>query len=100
MYAWRVASCPSCKGEFDASFCPRDGSRLIKNEPVLGDRYRLVRKVGEGAMGEVHEGLHVHLNRRVAVKLLQRKIASDPEASARLQREARSTTGLGHPNIV
>jgi len=51
-------------------------------------------------MGEVFEAEHIHLQRRVAVKLLQRKIASDPEVTQRFQREARSTTGLGHPNIV
>ena len=34
------------------------------------------------------------------MKLLQSKIANDPEVMARFQREARSTTGLGHPNIV
>ena len=67
---------------------------------MLGDRYRLLRKVGEGAMGEVFEAEHVLLNRKVAVKLLQRRIAADPEASVRLQREARSTTGLAHPNVV
>ncbi len=96
-----MATCPSCKGDFEASYCPRDGNRLINDTvPVLGDRYRLLRKVGEGAMGEVFEAEHVLLNRKVAVKLLQRRIAADPEASARLQREARSTTGLGHPNVV
>lgn len=94
-----MATCPACKGEFDARFCPRDGNRLI-DQQMLADRYRLLRKVGEGAMGEVWEAEHVHLSRRVAVKLLQRKIASDAEAAARLQREARSTTGLGHPNVV
>jgi tRNA A-37 threonylcarbamoyl transferase component Bud32 len=96
-----VATCPSCKGDFEASFCPRDGHRLIESPaPVLGDRYQLLRKVGEGAMGEVFEAEHVLLHRKVAVKLLQRRIAADPEARARLQREARSTTGLAHPNVV
>ena len=101
MYAWPVATCPSCKGDFEASFCPRDGQRLIEAPaPVLGDRYQLIRKIGEGAMGEVFEAEHVLLHRKVAVKLLQRRIAADPEARARLQREARSTTGLAHPNVV
>lgn len=98
-----MATCPSCKGDFEASFCPRDGHRLIESPvpvPVLGDRYRLLRKIGEGAMGEVFEAEHVLLHRKVAVKLLQRRIAADPEARARLQREARSTTGLAHPNVV
>ncbi len=96
-----MATCPSCKGDFEASYCPRDGSRLLEGTvPVLDDRYRLLRKVGEGAMGEVYEAEHVLLNRKVAVKLLQRRIAADPAARVRLQREARSTTGLAHPNVV
>src|SRR5262249_57987603 len=67
---------------------------------VLGDRYKLLRKVGEGAVGEVYEAEHVLIHRRVAVKVLQRRIANDRDAIARLQREAESTSGLGHPNIV
>src|SRR5262245_44376002 len=88
-YALAVAQCPACKGDFDASFCPRDGTRLVALAgSIISDRYRLLRKVGEGAMGEVYEAEHVHLHRRVAVKLLQRRIASEPEAMARFQREA------------
>lgn len=67
---------------------------------MLDGRYRLLRKVGEGAMGEVFEAEHVTLRRRVAVKILRRHIAYQPEAIARLEREAQATSQIGHPNLV
>ena len=67
---------------------------------MLGGRYALRRKVGEGAMGEVYEAEHLFLHRTVAVKILRPTIAAIPEALARMQREAESMSGLGHPNIV
>jgi eukaryotic-like serine/threonine-protein kinase len=99
-----VATCPTCQNRFDgATFCPRDGARLVGDRAagaLLGGRYRLIRKVGEGGMGEVYEAEHALIHRRVAVKILQRNLAQDPQAIERLQREAQSTSGLGHPNIV
>jgi len=98
-----VATCPTCRNDFAAgAFCPRDGTRLAGGEeaPVLGGRYRLLRKIGEGGMGEVYEAEHVYIRRRVAVKVLRREMATDQQAVERLQREAQSTSGLGHPNIV
>ncbi len=99
-----MATCPKCQQPYDAgTFCPRDGTRLVGDAgpgAVIGDRYRLIRMVGSGGVGEVYEAEHVYIHRRVAVKILRREIASDPEAVARLQREAQSTSGLGHPNIV
>lgn len=80
-------------------FCPRDGTRL-PGEQILDARYRLLRKVGEGAIGEVFEAEHVTLRRRVAVKILRRHIAYQPEAIARLEREAQAASQIGHPNIV
>jgi serine/threonine-protein kinase len=99
-----VGKCPSCQESYDdAAFCPRDGARLVGHiilGKVVGDRYRLSRKVGEGAMGEVYEGEHANFRRRVAVKVLHRRFATDADAVARLQREAEATGGLRHPNIV
>ena len=98
-----AATCPTCRSRFDrGQFCPRDGAKLVEEAParVLAGRYALRRKVGEGAMGEVYEAEHVHLHRRVAVKILRPTIAAIPEAIARMQREAESMSGLGHPNIV
>ena len=95
-----MATCPVCQGTFEnAEFCPRDGVRL-ESGSLLGGRYRLIRKVGEGAMGVVYEAEHVSLRRRVALKFLQRTLVASPEMIERLRREAQVTSGLGHPNIV
>jgi eukaryotic-like serine/threonine-protein kinase len=67
---------------------------------VIAHRYRLVRVLGEGGMGRVYEAEDLELKRRVAVKLLHGRLATDPEGTSRLQREARTLARLSHPNIV
>lgn len=67
---------------------------------LLGGRYRLGRLIGRGGMGSVYEATQEDLRRRVAVKLLDPRIASDPAQIERFRREALSAAKLGHPNIV
>ncbi|MFE7464541.1 serine/threonine-protein kinase [Streptomyces sp. NPDC057499] len=72
-------------------------------DQLLGSRYRLVRQLGEGGMGEVWEAQDETLDRRVAVKvisLLAGGGSRGSEARARFLREARITAGLQHPNVV
>lgn len=70
---------------------------------LLGGRYRLVRLLGEGGMGQVWEAQDETLGRGVAVKvvsLLAGAASHGTEARARFLREARITAALKHPNIV
>ena len=67
---------------------------------VLDGAYRIEGLLGEGGMGAVYEATHLRLARRVAVKVMTRELASNPEALARFHREAQVTSGLGHPHIV
>ncbi|HEX4404254.1 MAG TPA: protein kinase, partial [Polyangia bacterium] len=67
---------------------------------TLGGAYQLTREIGRGGMGAVYEGVHLRLNRRVAVKLMARELATNTEALARFRREAEVTSQLGHPHIV
>ena len=67
---------------------------------VLEGAYRIERLVGEGGMGAVYEAAHLRLGTRVAVKVMARELAANPEALARFHREALVTSGLGHPHIV
>jgi serine/threonine protein kinase len=67
---------------------------------VLEDRYRLHELVGKGGMGEVYRAEHIHIDKRVAVKLLRGEASRDEKNVKRLQREARATSTIGHDNIV
>lgn len=67
---------------------------------VLDGRYRLTRKLGEGGMGEVYAAEHVHIEKKLAIKLLRPEIVSNPEAVNRFRQEARSSSSIGHRNII
>jgi eukaryotic-like serine/threonine-protein kinase len=103
-----VALCPMCGKQFsDAVYCPTDGVRLVPEHEgqerigkTIDDRYRIVRKVGQGGSGEVFEAEHVYIRKRVALKLLRSQLPSRAEAIQRLRREAQATSAIGHPGIV
>jgi eukaryotic-like serine/threonine-protein kinase len=67
---------------------------------LLGDTYRIVRRIGMGGMGEVYEATHERLSHRYAVKVLRPGVSDHPEALARFMREAQVTSRLRHPGIV
>jgi serine/threonine-protein kinase len=103
--------CPACNSryELEVAFCSRDGTPLVHDPnagksdlvgQVIADRYRVVRLVGEGGMGQVYEAQHVNINRRFALKLLRREIVTNPEAVARFRQEAWSASSIGHDNII
>jgi Tol biopolymer transport system component len=62
--------------------------------------YEIVAQVGAGGMGEVWRARDTRLGRDVAVKVLPERLASDAEALARFEREARAVAALSHPHIV
>lgn len=64
----------------------------------LASRYELVRRLGEGGMGVVHEAIDRHLGRHVAIKMI-RDALPDATARARFLREARSAAAISHPNV-
>lgn len=70
------------------------------SHPLLDDRYRLDGELGRGGMATVWRGQDVHLDRPVAIKVLDPARAADPAALQRLHREARTVARLAHPNIV
>lgn len=63
-------------------------------------RYRIVRKIGEGGMGEVFLAEDQKLNRPIAVKVLSADFASDSDRMMRFVHEAISASALNHPNII
>jgi eukaryotic-like serine/threonine-protein kinase len=73
---------------------------VTERDTVLGDRYRLVRRVATGGMGAVWEAEDTVLHRPVAVKVLAEGLAEDAAAAERFRREARAAAGLSHPNVA
>lgn len=71
-----------------------------KPNDTLGGKYRLLRPLGEGGMGEVFVALHLSLKREVAVKLMRAHVMSNHEYVQRFTREARVMSQLNHQNIV
>jgi serine/threonine-protein kinase len=67
---------------------------------LLGGRYRLDAQIGRGGMSSVYLAFDTVLERRVAIKLMHREIASDSDQLERFRREARSVAQLNHPHIV
>jgi TonB family protein len=68
---------------------------------LLGNRYLLEYKVGEGGMGVVYRATDVEVKGEIfAVKVLKPAIQQRPEALKLLREEVRKTRGLKHPNIV
>ncbi len=62
--------------------------------------YKILERIGAGGMGEVFAADDCKLHRRVALKILPRKLASDPSRRDRFEREAKAVAALNHPNIV
>lgn len=67
---------------------------------TLGERYRILRRLGEGGMGTVYLCEHVHLHRRMAVKVLHEELARDPEIAERFRNEAVAASQIGGDHVV
>jgi serine/threonine protein kinase len=67
---------------------------------ALGDDYELLSLLGTGGFGRVYRVRDLHLERMVALKVLQPLLTRDPEVVERFRREAQLAAGLSHPNIV
>ena len=67
---------------------------------VLGNRYEIVEKIGDGGTAFVYKGIDNLLNRYVTIKILRPEFVSDQDFLRRFRREAQSAASLSHPNIV
>ena len=101
----RAAKAPKQPGNI-----PSSGSKSSKSASlsmadmligsVLADRYKLLERIGEGAMGWVFIAEHIEIGKRVAIKVLRPSLCRLPEAVRRFRREARSATQIGSKHIV
>ena len=62
--------------------------------------YKILEKLGQGAMGEVWKAEDLDLKRTVALKFLSRETLGEEDVKARLIREAQAAASLDHPNIT
>jgi serine/threonine protein kinase len=77
---------------------------LASQAPILSGRrlagHEILELIGAGGMGDVYRARDLRLQRDVAFKVLDPLIAADPDYRNRFEDEARSASGLNHPNIV
>jgi len=106
-----MRECPRCElcYEDDAVVCSNDQSKTKHTLPgttLLNGRYRLEKRLGRGAMGQVYLARDENLvTRRVAVKTIRPDVLSDEdlqegEAIARFEREARTAASIQHHNVI
>jgi tRNA A-37 threonylcarbamoyl transferase component Bud32 len=67
---------------------------------ILGERYKILRQIGEGGMGLVYEAEHVAIEKRVALKILRDDFSSRSEVVERFKQEAKSASRIGNAHIV
>ena len=67
---------------------------------LLGSRYEIIEKIGNGGMATVYKAMDRILKRYVAVKILRDEFTTDQEFIRRFEAEAQSAARLTHPNIV
>ncbi|MGZ9215082.1 MAG: protein kinase domain-containing protein [Candidatus Binatia bacterium] len=106
-----MRECPRCERcyEDEALLCPEDQAKTKNTLPgttLLNRRYRLEKRLGRGAMGQVYLARDENLiTRRVAVKTIRPDVLTDEdlqegEAIARFEREARTAASIQHPNVI
>lgn len=100
--------CPQCGQVCSAEVCPSDGSRtlaaaspdLASPGEVIGGRYRIVGKVGEGGFGQVYAAEHTQTAHKVAIKVLRDHPSAPAVAIARFAQEAKVCGQLRSPHTV
>lgn len=92
---------PALRGAVEDGLAAIDMIRGPSGEvPYVLDDFRVIREIGRGGMGIVHEAVQLSLGRRVALKVLPIHLVQEPKRVERFKMEARATARLQHSNIV
>jgi serine/threonine-protein kinase len=67
---------------------------------IIADRYHVIRKLGEGGMGQVYLAEHVKMGRKSAVKVMNPGMVDNVDAISRFNREAANASKINHPNVA
>ena len=73
---------------------------MLQPGQIIVDKYRIVRLIGQGGMGEVYEGENVSIRRRVAIKVLLGEAAMNADIVQRFEREAQAAGRIGNDHIL
>jgi eukaryotic-like serine/threonine-protein kinase len=101
--------CPQCGAEYplDVRFCQTDGTPLRTQGAegdlvgsIIAERYHVLRKLGEGGMGQVYLVEHVRMGRKSALKVMNSGMSKDVDAITRFNREAANASRINHPNVA
>ena len=84
--------------EGESSGDPSDADALLGR--LLSDRYRVLRKLGEGGMAAVYLAEHVVIQKKVALKVLAPELARREDLAARFLQEARAASRIGQENVI
>jgi eukaryotic-like serine/threonine-protein kinase len=111
-----AGKCPLCGEEFtgEIAFCSRDGTKLRSFEEafsmmededpfvgqIVGGRYRVIRRIGEGGMGVVYLAEHEAIEKKLAIKVLKDQYALREDVVARFQQEAKSASRVKHEGVL
>ena len=72
----------------------------VQHSTLIGGRYQLVTRIGQGGMGKVYKVTHAHLSRTFALKIISNQVAETDEARELFYREARFASAMSHPGIT
>ncbi len=76
-------------------------SILVQKGDILGEKYRILQKIGDGAMGTVYKCEHLELSGRIlAIKVLKPEIVKDSKAIERFKNEVITAYDVNHENVV
>jgi serine/threonine protein kinase len=96
-----VSSAPRSKASGTPKTLPEHAPTILGGiRHLVGGKYRLEERLGEGTLGVVHRAVHLGLEKSFAIKLLKTGGAPSPVALARFQKEALALGRLQHPHIV
>jgi serine/threonine-protein kinase len=118
-----MAVCSRCRKDWPDQYwvCPEDGTVLTAARTASGEiltapigipreedlragtmigEYRVEGKLGEGGMATVFAATHPLIGKKVAIKVISRRLCADLHAVERFIGEARTVNQIGHPNLV
>ncbi len=77
---------------------------VVQNDPLIGaevaGRYKVIKRLGEGGMGQVYLAMHEVIEKKVALKILRPEYSEKPDIVTRFQQEAISASRIKHPNVL